>query len=332
MPACSSGLPRLVLRCTAAFGLVVGLGCGDFSAIDNPDPAGLDSTDRARMRLGHALFFDPGLSGAGDVSCASCHEPAAFGTDGLERSEGTGGRTVGRNAPSVFNAALKTLQFWDGRADSLEDQAFGPLFAPDEMGQTEAGLVEYVQIAWADAFEAAFPGEDGPTVEQVAIALAAYERMLPRRSAFDRFLDGDRSAMSARARRGYRIFRRNCSNCHDGPGLGGDSLHVLGDKVPWPQDRRDDLGRFEVTGDPDDTLVFAVPSLRNVAETGPWFHDGSVASLEEAIRLMAHHQVDRRFTGAQERAVVAFLNALTAENVQPWAYEGWDGTIEPPAR
>ncbi|MEM6290192.1 MAG: cytochrome c peroxidase [Myxococcota bacterium] len=307
---------------------MAGLACGEFSAIDNPDPADLSSTEQARMRLGHALFFDPGLSGAGDVSCASCHAPAAFGTDGLERSMGTGGSTVGRNAPSVFNAALKTLQFWDGRADSLEAQALGPLFAPDEMGQTEAGLVERVQVAWADAFEAAFPDEDGPTVEQVAAALAAYQRMLPRRSAFDRFIDGDRSAMSARARRGYRIFRRNCSNCHDGPGLGGDSLQVLGDKVPWPDDRRDDLGRFEVTGDPADTLVFVVPSLRNVAETGPWFHDGSVASLEEAVRLMAHHQVDRRFTEAQERAVVAFLNALTAEDVQPWAYEDWDGSFE----
>ncbi|MEM7157266.1 MAG: cytochrome c peroxidase [Myxococcota bacterium] len=300
--------------------------CGEFGSIDNPDMDELDATALAQVRLGHALFFDPGLSGTGDVSCASCHDPAAFGVDGLARSEGTGGATVSRNAPSTFNAALKDLQFWDGRAQSLEEQVVGPLFAPNEMGQTEEGLLEHVRETWADAFAAAFPAEDGPTLEQVTRAIAAYERMLPRRSAFDRFVDGEREALSAQARRGYRIFRRNCSNCHDGPAL-GHGLQKLGDKVPWPDDRRTDLGRLEVTGNPDDAMVFAVPSLRNVAETGPWFHDGSVETLEEAVRLMARHQVDRRFTEAQEGAVVAFLRSLTAEDVQPWAFEDWEGGL-----
>ncbi|MCR9161276.1 MAG: cytochrome-c peroxidase [Nannocystaceae bacterium] len=307
--------------------LALGAGCGDFTSIDNPDPTDLDPTDLAQMRLGHALFFDPGLSGAGDVSCASCHDPSLMGVDGLPRSVGTGGAVVGRNAPSVFNAGLKDVQFWDGRADSLEAQVSGPLFAPDEMGQSEEGLLEHVRVTWAAQFELAFPGEDGPTLEQVSVALAAYERMLPRRSRFDRFLDGDREALSRRERRGYRIFRRNCSDCHDGPAL-GHGLRKLGEKVPWPSERRSDLGRYEVTGEPDDTMVFAVPSLRNVAQTGPWFHDGSVETLEEAVRLMARHQVDRRFTGPQTRAIVAFLGSLTAQDVQPWAYEDWDGSVE----
>ncbi|MCH9686561.1 MAG: c-type cytochrome [Deltaproteobacteria bacterium] len=299
-------------------------GCGEVESMPNPDPSKLDAVEFARVRLGHGLFFDPGLSGVGDVSCASCHEPAEFGADGLARSEGTGGAIVRRNAPSVFNAALKTRQFWDGRAQSLEEQASGPLFAVDEMGQTEQGLLEHVGQAWAQQLALAFPGEPGPTVEQVTVALASYQQMLPRRSRFDRFVDGDRSAISREARRGYRIFRRNCTDCHDGAGVGGTEYRKLGEDVPWPRERREDLGLFEVTGDPDDTMVFMVPSLRNVAETGPWFHDGSVESLEEAIELMARHQLDRSFTSAQVGALVSFLETLTAEDVQPWAYEDWD--------
>lgn len=300
--------------------------CGDFSSTQNPEPAALGATERARIRLGHALFFDRGLSGAGDVACASCHDPRAFGVDGLARSKGTGGATVARNAPSVFNAALGDRQFWDGRADTLEAQVSGPLFAAHEMGQTEAGALERVRTAWADEFALAFPDQAGPTLEQITTAIAAYERTLPRRSRFDRFLDGDRTALSPQERRGYRIVRRNCWDCHDGPAL-GHGLRKLGDKVPWPDERSDDLGRFEVTGAEEDRLVFAVPSLRNVAETGPWLHDGSVETLEGAVDLMARHQVRRRFTVAQRSAVVAFLAALTAEDVQPWAFEDWDGSF-----
>ncbi|MBL4688950.1 MAG: c-type cytochrome [Nannocystaceae bacterium] len=300
------------------------VGCGDLESIANPDPTQLDTIEFARFRLGHGLFFDSGLSGAGDVSCSSCHEPSKFGVDGLARSEGTGGAIADRNAPSVFNAALKDRQFWDGRAQTLEEQASGPLFAANEMGQTEEGLIEHVRVAWMQEFDVAFPGEEGPTLEQVTIALASYERMLPRRSRFDQFLDDDRDALSRRERRGLRIFRRNCTECHTGSGVGGADYHKLGKDVPWPQDRREDEGLFEVTGDPSDKMVFMTPSLRNVAETGPWFHDGSVESLEEAVQLMARHQLDRSFTEAQEQALVSFLKALKAEDVQPWAYGDWD--------
>ncbi len=169
------------MRLTGFMALALGValaGCGDLASIDDPDPMELDATERARVRLGHGLFFDPGLSGAGDVACASCHAPSLFGADGLPRSEGTGGSLVGRNAPSVFNAALKDRQFWDGRVHTLEEQVAGPLFAVDEMGQTEAGLLAYVGEAWAQEFDAAFPGEQSPTLQQVSVALAAYERML----------------------------------------------------------------------------------------------------------------------------------------------------------
>ncbi len=175
----------------------------------------------------------------------------------------------------------KDLLFWDGRAEGLEAQASGPLFAPDEMGQTETGLLDHVGANWSAAFEQAFPGEDGPALQQVTVALAAYERTLPRRSRFDDFLDGERDALTKHERRGYRLFRRNCTGCHDGPGLGGERFEKLGDKVPWPEDRRDDPGRHAVTEHPRDVMVFLVPGLRNLAQTGPWFHDGSVETLEK---------------------------------------------------
>jgi len=324
----SARVTRLTLSRVAWLGLVL-TACGELGSISNPDPNDLEQTELARVRLGYGLFFDPGLSGAGDVSCSSCHEPAQFGADGLPRPQGTGGVTVSRNSPSVFNAALKNRQFWDGRAETLEEQASGPLFAADEMGQTEEGLLAHVEAAWGPEFELAFPGEDGPTLDQVTVSLASYQRMLPRRARIDRFLDGDRRALSRTERRGYRIFRRNCTDCHDGPGVGGDKLRKLGEEVAWPRDRREDKGRFELTGHPADEMVFMVPSLRNVAETGPWFHDGSVETLEEAVRLMARHQLDRTFSDAQVRALTSFLKTLTAEGVQAWAYEDWDPESEP---
>ncbi len=319
---------RATLSFIFRIGLGIGLsGCGDLDSISNPDPAQLDSVEFARFRLGHGLFFDAGLSAEGDVSCSSCHDPARFGADGMPRSEGTGGALAPRNAPSVFNAALKSRQLWDGRVPTLEEQASGPLLAANEMGQTKEGIVEHARAAWGPDFEQAFPGEPGPTLEQVNLALAAYQDMLPRRSRFDRFIDGDRRAFDRQERRGYRIFRRSCSECHDGSAVGATELRKLGEEVPWPADKREDQGLFEHTGDPKDKMRFFVPSLRNVSETGPWFHDGSVESLEEAVRLMARHQLDRRFTDAQEQALVAFLRTMTAEDVQPWAYESWDGEL-----
>lgn len=316
-------VPLAVLLCLSPWLFA----CNDLEPLPPPpDPASLDAVERARFQLGHALFFDPGLSSTGDVSCATCHDPARAGTDELARSIGVEGTEVRRNAPSVFNAALKARQFWDGRSLTLEEQALGPLLSPDEMGQTEEGVLDHVRDQWAEEFAAAFPGEDGPTLDQVARALAAYERMLPSPSRYDRFLEGDRDALDRSERRGLRLFRRNCAFCHGGVGVGGQGLELLGEEEPWPADRRDDQGRFEVTSDPDDRMWFMVPSLRNVAQTGPWFHDGSVDTLEEAVRLMARHQLGRTFRPDQVQDLVAFLESLDAEQVPPWAYADWSGT------
>ncbi|MEM6992359.1 MAG: cytochrome c peroxidase [Myxococcota bacterium] len=297
-------------------------GCSDLSSIDNVEPDDLQPEQRARFELGRDLFFDPGLSAAGDVSCATCHQPTLYGTDARPTSEGTQGRVGRRNAPSVFNAALKERQFWDGRAPSLAEQALGPLFAFDEMHQTEAGLLEYVQQAYGERFELAFEGQQSPSAQQVGEALAAYQELLPRRSRLDRFIDGERDALDREERRGFRLFERNCSFCHQGAGVGGTGYERLGEEVPWPADRSDDQGLFEVTGDPADRMRFFVPSLRNVAQTGPWFHDGSVESLDEAVTLMARHQLGRTFSGPQRRALVAFLRTLDAESIPDWVEPG----------
>ena len=289
--------------------------CG-LRPIDAPDPDRLDPIERARFELGRDLFFDEGLSGAGDISCGTCHQPEYFGAEPLPTSIGTGGAEVPRNSPSVFNAALKRFQFWDGRAETLEEQAEGPLFAENEMGATRKGLVAYVSDEYD--FSDAFPDEEGPTVDQVTRALAAYQRMLPSPSRFDRYLQGERDALTDKEREGLRLFRGNCAFCHTGDGVGGDRLRTLGDEIPWPI--KTDLGRFEVTGDPADKMVFAVPSLRNVAQTAPYFHDGSVETLEEAVELMSRHQLGQTMPKSEVDAIVAFLGALDAETIPEWAF------------
>lgn len=295
-------------------------GCAGLTPISQPELSALPADVQAQVALGRTLFFDAGLSGDGDSSCATCHDPARYGTDGLPTSLGAGGEPLRRNAPSVFNAALKDLQFWDGRATTLEAQARGPLLAEAEMANTEDGLRQYLQDAYAEAFREAFPGEPGPSIDQLTRAIAAYERVLPAPSRFDRYLEGDRTVLDETERRGLGLFRNNCAFCHSGDGVGGDDLELLGDAEPWPADRSQDLGRYEVTGEPRDRLRFVVPSLRNTAQTGPWFHDGSVEQLEEAVVLMGRHQLGRELSDADVDALVAFLRTLDAETIPEWAF------------
>jgi len=183
----------------------------------------------------------------------------------------------------------------------------------------QLGLLEVLNENYTSAFATAFPDEDVPTVAQVGRALASYQRLLASPSRFDRYLNGDESALSATEQAGHRLFRRNCATCHDSPGIGGQKLRKLGRVISWPDDQRADSGREQVTGKRRDHMVFAVPSLRNVAQTGPWFHDGSVTRLEDAVRLMGLHQVGRTFSDEQVDAIVAFLNTFNAETVAPWA-------------
>ena len=290
-------------------------GCRKFEAIDAvPTLEQLPPTDRARVDLGQRLFFDAGLSADGTIACATCHVPSEAGVDGRPVSVGIGGQEGARNAPTVLNVGFKQHLFWDGRADSLEEQSLVPLRASNEMAAVDEVVVAYVAAdpTYAEAFAHAF-GTPTVSMGRIAIAISAYERQLATPSRVDAFLSGDDGALAADEQRGLEFFQANCAFCHDGPGVGGQRFEKLGAEIAWPKKRTHDLGRYEVTGNESDKLVFAVPQLRNVARTAPYFHDGSVETLEEAVKLMGHHQLGLDLDEARVSDIVSFLEALSAD-------------------
>lgn len=297
--------------------MLVGLsavGCRDIEAIERVSIEELDATERARVELGQRLFFDPALSADGTVSCASCHLPNDGGDDGRGRSVGVAGQEGRRNAPTVLNVGFKQHLFWDGRAETLEQQALMPLFADDEMAADPSVVEAYLtdDPLYPGMFEAAFPGLS-PSVDLVAVAIASYERVLVTPSRVDAYLLGDETALSETEVRGMDYFRGNCAFCHDGPGVGGQRFARLGEERPFPKDRQTDLGLFELTGDEGDKMTFVIPQLRNVGRTAPYFHDGSVETLEEAVELMARHQLGEELDDATIADVAAFLRALDGD-------------------
>jgi cytochrome c peroxidase len=227
----------------------------------------------------------------------------------------------GRNSPTVYNAGGHIAQFWDGRAADLETQAKGPVLNPGEMAMPEAPAVEKVLESMPEyvaMFKKAFPNEAKPvTFNNMALAIGAFERGLVTPGRFDAFLKGDASALTEPEKQGLKTFvESGCTACHAGAGVGGHLYQKLGLVVPWPNQK--DLGRFEVTKNEADKMFFRVPSLRNVAKTGPYFHDGKVATLEEAVSLMGKHQLGKTLEAGQVKQIVTFLNALTGE--LPTAY------------
>jgi cytochrome c peroxidase len=265
--------------------------------------------------LGRVLFFEPLLSSTGKVSCNSCHPLDRYGTTSTRFSVGVDGKLGRRNAPTVYNAAGHFSMFWDGRATTLAEQALGPLGNPIEMNMQAARVVEVLQRipAYQSMFARAFPHEaEAITIANVAAALAEFERGLVTPGRWDRYLDGDTQALTAAEKEGVKLFANlGCMVCHSGAYLGGTMFEKLGVYVPWPN--QSDHGRRDVTHNPTDDMVFKVPSLRNVARTAPYFHDGSVASLDTAVRMMAHHQLGVDLTEEEARSIVAWLNALTGE-------------------
>lgn len=293
------------------------VGCRDIEAIERVSLDDLDTTERARIDLGQRLFFDPALSADGTVSCASCHLPSDGGDDGRRVGVGVAGQEGRRNAPTVLNVGFKQHLFWDGRAETLEEQALMPLFADDEMAADRSTVEAYLagDPLYPGMFAEAFPGMP-PTIDLVAMAIASYERALVAPSRVDAFLLGEEAALSETEVRGMDYFRSNCAFCHDGPGVGGQRFARLGEEVPFPRDRQDDQGLFERTGDEGDKMTFVIPQLRNVGRTAPYFHDGSVETLEEAVELMARHQLGEELDDKTIADVAAFLRAL-------------DGDVEP---
>jgi len=273
-----------------------------------------DSDDA--VELGKQLFFDPRLSRDGTVSCNSCHVLSHGGVDGRAVSVGVGGRLGRRNAPTVFNAARQISQFWDGRAADLTAQAKAPLLAHAEMDMGQAAHVTRVLRSipgYAPQFEAAFPDEPDPIdFDHATEAIAAFEATLITPSRWDRFLDGDARALTFEELEGLRVFGDlGCVHCHTGELVGGRMYQTAGAAVPWPDQR--DQGRFEVTKQPADRMLFKVPSLRNVTLTAPYFHDGSVADLGEAIRMMGLHELGLEVNAREVAAIKAWLETLTGD-------------------
>lgn len=282
-----------------------------------PLPASIidETKNAALIALGKKLYLDPRLSINDKISCNSCHQLDNFGVDNQPTSPGYDGRRGGRNSPTTFNAALHIAQFWDGRARDVEEQALGPILNPIEMGMPneEAVVSKLKKINEYQAmFAEAFKDEKDPIqYKNIGKAIGAFERTLITPSRFDDFLNGDENALSAAEKRGLKKFvRMGCSNCHNGIVIGGNSYKKIGIFEPY---ETNDLGRYEITGLEADKKVFKVPSLRNVAKTAPYFHDGSVATLDEAIRRMAKYQLGHHVGPGFIEDVKAFLGSLTSK-------------------
>lgn len=281
------------------------------SSVPNPDNVG----SRAKLDLGRMLYYDARLSKNHDIACNSCHLLDAYGVDGEPTSAGHRGVRGGRNSPTVYNAAIHVAQFWDGREPDVEAQAKGPVLNPIEMAAPSEGYVVGVLSSipgYVDAFSAAFPDDlDSLSYDNMARAIGAFERNLMTPGRFDAFMGGEWNALDATERRGLSTFLAvGCNSCHTGPALGGALYRKLGFIFPY---ETQDLGRENVTGEAVDRHVFKVPSLRNIAKTGPYFHDGSIATLEEVVKIMGYHQVGIQLEDAQIADIVAFLGSLTAE-------------------
>lgn len=266
-----------------------------------------------KVTLGRLLYFENRLSKNQDVSCNTCHDLAKYGVDGQPTSKGHKAQLGGRNSPTVYNAGFHVAQFWDGRAADLEEQAKGPVLNPIEMAMPGADHVVKVLKSipgYEPLFKAAFPGEADPiSYDNMAKAIGAFERTLVTPSPFDKFLAGDTAALSTEQLVGLQTFLdAGCATCHLGQGVGGGMFQKLGLVKPY---ETKDLGRFDLTKNEADKYFFKVPSLRNIDQTGPYFHDGSVASLDEAIRLMADHQLGKTLTPEEIGQIKTFLGSLT---------------------
>lgn len=302
----------LMAQAKAAFG-----GALPESAENPENPA-----TEAKVALGRMLYFDKRLSKNQDISCNSCHSLADYGIDVREPADkrqvslGHKGQAGGRNSPTVYNAALHFKQFWDGRAADVEEQAKGPVLNPIEMAlPDEAQVVKVLGSipGYVEAFKAAFPDDENPvSFDNMAKAIAAFERGLLTPARFDKFLAGDATALNEQELRGLeRFIGVGCTSCHVSPTVGGSLFQKLGFIKPFESK---DKGRFDMTKDPADTNMFKVPSLRNIAKTAPYLHDGSVATLEEMVAFMAEYQTPQGALPAEQVAdIVAFLGALTGD-------------------
>ena len=276
---------------------------------------GSENDTEARIALGKKLYFETAISVNRTQSCNSCHrlDEKLGGVDNLPTSEGAEGEFGDRNAPTTLNAGLHVAQFWDGRSPDLADQAKGPILNPIEMGMANeaAVLARLEEAGYGPQFGSAFPkAETALTYHNYAEAVAAFERTLITRDRFDDFLGGNPKALTAAEAGGLKEFMEvGCIECHNGALLGGDSYEKMGQENQYAN--KNDLGRFGVTKDEEDKFVFKVPSLRNIALTAPYFHDGKATTLDEAVKQMAWLQLDEELGERQVASIVAFLGSST---------------------
>jgi len=290
-----------------------------FSAIPAKPSAEKGSPSPEVVELGRKLFFDPRISADGVRSCMLCHQPALYGTDALPRAKGVDNKLLPRNAPTVLNSGLQFRIHWDGVFDSVEAQAKAALLGPAFANAANEEAIERIRAipGYRDLFAAAFPDESDPiTVDHWGHAIGAYERTLNTPGRFDDFLNGQSGALTKQERRGLKLFLgAGCADCHGGAGLGGNSFEKFGVVSDYWKETKSaeiDKGRFGRTNKDEDLYVFKVAPLRNIAMTPPYFHDGSVATLPEAVRVMAKVQLDATFQDSELADVVAFLESLTA--------------------
>ena len=322
----------VVLAALLLLGLMVGCGTG---TTPPPGPAAIDTVQlqafqpapdvmasatnpitEEKIVLGRMLYYEPRLSKNQEISCNSCHLLDKYGVDSQPTADGHKGKTGDRNSPTVYYAAGHLAQFWDGRAPDVEEQAKGPVMNPIEMAMPSPAQVlvvlksmpEYVAL-----FKTAFPGEKDPvTYDNMAKAIGAFERKLTTPSRWDKFLGGDQNALTADEKAGFQAYyEAGCQTCHSGAYVGGGSYQKLGIIKAWPD--TSDTGREKVTKSEADRMVFKVPSLRNIDKTGPYYHNGKVATLAEAVSTMAEYQLGKTLTDAQIRSIITWLGTLTGD-------------------
>jgi len=275
--------------------------------------------DKRKVELGNKLFHDSLLSQDGKISCATCHSLAMGGVDRKTQSIGINDTAGGINAPTVLNASLNFVQFWDGRAPTLEEQISGPVTNPKEMGSNWDEVLS--KLSRSPDYKTQFSKiyEDGITEHNIKDSIATFERSLyTPNSRFDQYLRGNRSAITQEEKEGYAAFKQlGCTTCHQGMGVGGNMFQPFGVMGNYFADRgnitKADYGRYNVTQQEADRYKFKVPSLRNVDLTAPYFHDGSATTLDEAVRVMAKYQLGIQLDERKAGSIVKFLKTLTGE-------------------
>ncbi|MBR2917120.1 MAG: cytochrome-c peroxidase, partial [Campylobacter sp.] len=270
--------------------------------------------DKEKAMLGKQLYMDTSLSKDGKVSCNTCHDLKRYGVDNEIFSIGADGvLDEPFNSPTTFNSVFNFVQFWDGKAKNLAEQAKNPFINPKEMAlKDEAEVVKRVE---ANAkYKASFDKIYGEiTMQNITDAIAEFEKtLITPNSPFDRYLNGDENAISSQAKRGWEAFKSNgCIACHQGQNVGGTMYQKIGIFEPYPN--QENLGRYEITKIESDKMVFKVPSLRNVAKTAPYYHDGSIPTLDACVQFMAYYQLGRFLDQQTVDDIVAFLESLTGE-------------------